>query len=120
MNLTTNDRVICREAVETGAALLDRRRPKWFDQIDLDHFDLTSGEYCICGQLAKMSRAACGTHWTAYLRVLFTRTYARFDAARAHGFSAPNGLSGDETRAWAYMERLWRKAIKDRRAAAAA
>lgn len=37
--------------VRLGALLLDRLRPEWFSEIDLDKLDLSHGECCVLGQL---------------------------------------------------------------------
>lgn len=37
--------------VARGAALLDEKRPGWFNEIDLDDLMLASGRQCVLGQL---------------------------------------------------------------------
>ncbi len=40
-----------RECVERGAKLLDERVPGWFEKIDLDKLDISSGRNCALGQV---------------------------------------------------------------------
>jgi hypothetical protein len=39
------------ERVERGAALLDERRPGWWDEVDVGRLDFDSCEECVLGQL---------------------------------------------------------------------
>lgn len=118
-----------RAAVEKGAALLDRRHPRWFEQIDLRAFDLRSGSYCICGQLDAINRgcepnSGLGS-WTYALNRLFGRDINIFkDNSRdeTHGFSVSRenmevfDYKADRS-AWAYAEGIWKTEIAKRRRA---
>lgn len=100
-----------RENVERGAALLDRRRPRWFEQIDLDEFYLESATACICGQLSGLGRRSY------YARVLARRPNPSDDWLHRHGFFVDGERIVHED-AWPYAENHWRKLIKQRRRAA--
>ena len=41
--------------VERGAALLDEKRPDWWQDIDLDRLDISTGCTCVAGQLGGFS-----------------------------------------------------------------
>jgi hypothetical protein len=118
-----------RAAVEKGARLLDKRHPRWFEQIDLDNFDLSSGQYCICGQLDAIHRGVeIGRgSWAGALRRVFGRDVnvsKKNSRDETHGFCVPwqisyvfdgHGLSG-----WGYTEGIWKTEIRKRRRAKAA
>jgi hypothetical protein len=46
------------ERVERGAALLDTKRPGWWQEIDLATLDIASRCGCIIGQLAGITKAS--------------------------------------------------------------
>lgn len=102
-----------------GCALLDKRRPLWYTQIDLGALDLRNGERCICGQLAKLSKAcSADPWWEEYVAVLGVQ-----NASEKYGFIPPKekwAWDHDLGRAaaWNYQEGVWRREIKARRAAA--
>jgi hypothetical protein len=39
------------ERVERGAALLDERRPGWWDEVNVESLSFDDGERCVLGQL---------------------------------------------------------------------
>ena len=116
-----------RENVERGAALLDKRQPRWFTKIDLDAFQLSSGQYCICGQLDAVRRGTLGGDWEVALKRLFGRKvnlYKRNSRDETHGFSINHDLSDvfhdHGLSAWSYAEGVWKTQIVRRRKAAKA
>lgn len=115
-----------RSRVERGAALLDRRQPRWFEKIDLAAFELSSGAYCICGQLdaVKLGREPSqGGDWESALYRLFGRRIDRFknqSRDETHGFSVPYQLDSALYKkagvtGWEYAEGIWKTEIKRRR-----
>lgn len=115
-----------RENVERGAALLDKRQPRWFTKIDLDALQLSSGTYCICGQLDAARRGTAGD-WEKGLNRLFGRRVNLFkDNSRdeRHGFTINGDLSdvfyAHGLNSWVYAEGIWKTQIVRRRKAAKA
>jgi hypothetical protein len=118
--LTSNDKKQLRENVLRGCKLLDRRRPRWFEQIDLNAFQLRTADYCICGQLDAISRKLDLGHgdWVSgFTRLLGLRESRDWLTRRAekHGFTSMTGAP----EVWSYQEGVWRREITARRRAAA-
>lgn len=64
-----------RQRVAKGAALLDAQRPGWAQRINVRELDMSSGCFCILGQLEPSYTAALRSLWPTDLacRVLETR-----------------------------------------------
>jgi hypothetical protein len=90
------------ERVERGAALLDERRPGWWDEVDLSKLDLNSCCRCVLGQL-------WGHYWRGAAELFGCPFYNADAAAGAAGFDAQ-----DESHFPALTD-LWRAAIERRR-----
>jgi hypothetical protein len=100
--------------VARGAAHLDRVRPGWFDDIDLDRLQLHDECCCIVGQLCRDSFAI----GVAVLGMALQ--------AEACGVAYTSGVYIDSADAWKLEEEAWRplqdawvEAIANRRLAAA-
>lgn len=123
-NMDTLDRKTkkeLRENVLRGCALLDKRRPRWFQQIDLDALELQNGCQCICGQLDALSRKVpTSDAWWGNFVAKLAKSRSKYgwtaEWAARHGFSNENAAYRDG--AWDYMESVWRREIQARRRAA--
>lgn len=97
------------ERTERGAALLDARRPGWWQRIDLDRLDLSDTCDCVAGQI---SGGVYITDWTLAMEALGLETPA---LQAAHGFDATDG---DGDRAYDALTAAWRDLIGQRQACA--
>jgi hypothetical protein len=89
------------ERVERGAALLDEKRPGWWQFIDLDRLDIEDGCDCVAGQLDGTAN---------YMRALRRIGLSGSEAdAVSHGFE-----SGDDEE-YAGLTEAWRTLIARRR-----
>lgn len=111
------------ERVERGAALLDDKRPGWWQQIDLDTLDVRAKCDCVLGQVA----AAPGDF-------RYDRYVHGLDIVRLDGWQAPHYGFDYDVRineeacceeneraiiaAYAALTQAWRDLILARRAAA--
>jgi hypothetical protein len=99
------------ERVERGAALLDERRPGWWDEVDVGSLDLRQCDLCILGQL-----------WGDYLDgrgevVRLGYGYRAQEESIRHGFDVSRRIHADLHADYAALTDLWRAAIERRRAA---
>lgn len=97
---TTQDRV------KAGAALLDKERPGWANEIDVAELRMHDCDQCILGQIYR--RFSKGLDWFGI---------TRDDAAR-NGFDILIIDSTKQREAYAELGRLWRAEIDARRNAA--
>jgi hypothetical protein len=88
------------ERVERGAALLDERRPGWWDEVDVGSLYLGDPTRCVLGQLWEDS-------YGVGLKALEMGT----DSSDRYGFSLFTGRYKIKT-----LTNLWRAAIERRRA----
>lgn len=93
------------ERAERGAALLDERRPGWWQGIDLGRLDIGSTCNCVVGQVY----AAGG--FGAFTRALYALGVGGWDQDEEHGFDA-------ECSEYAELTAAWRDLVLSRRAAA--
>jgi hypothetical protein len=93
------------ERVQRGAALLDEKRPGWWQQIDLDDLNLRDGCTCIGGQLCARKT---GTE-EDYLIFMDELGLSRADEVR-HGFDR----AGDDSD-YDALTAAWRDLITKRR-----
>lgn len=77
---------IARERVARGAALLDRKRPGWFERIDVGTLKLSSCTHCVLGQLW-VSEDKSSRDFSRALQELQLET----SEPRLHGFAAHDG-----------------------------
>ena len=90
------------EFVEKGVELLDKARPDWYKEIDMEAFYISSCQQCILGQLFGNY-----TDGTIVLDVS--------DHAYEHGFDIPSTLSTDDGVYFEYLQREWEGQIEQRR-----
>jgi len=115
-------------AVDKGAALLDRRRPNWFTQINCKTLDLSCGCDCVVGQLygsyndTFLGRLAgtifprWGVRATKFAeRHAFVTTPAMDEWVGEAGYWAT--VSARSKATWHLLDRLWIEKIKERLAA---
>src|SRR5687767_14916509 len=98
------------ERVERGAQLLDRKRPRWFQEVDPSSLEINDIEKCILGQLYgnyhEGVRATCR-------RPLFVPNLVPAE----HGFVATCEFRRDIDKEFALLDQKWVEAIERRRAA---
>jgi hypothetical protein len=85
------------ERVERGAALLDERRPGWWDEVDVGRLDIDHCQLCVLGQL-----------WGEYDDGRNEMLTNQRDAV-LHGFDTTDRWAGST------LTNLWRAAIERRR-----
>lgn len=109
------------ERIEKGAALLDEKRPGWWQEIDLLTLDIASRCGCVVGQLAGITEASDrGLAYVAAMR----RPGVGYSAEIMMGFEAPTTreFGGDRlpviAAEYAALTEAWRGLIVARRAAA--
>jgi hypothetical protein len=95
------------ERVERGAALLDERRPGWWDEVDVEALDLDLCSRCPLGQL-------WGDFESGAYRLFRGGFHEVADMAGHHGFDAVCDNH------FPILTDLWRAAIERRRAQAPA
>lgn len=97
--------------VRRGAALLDRTKPGWAEEIDLEKLNLGSGTHCVLGQLYLSYRIGC--------RKLGLSDHVQVESGFYLDFPdwTPNWV--DDAR-YALLTKRWRKYIKGRRVQRAA
>ncbi len=86
------------EAVSRGAALLDKERPGWRDEIDISMLDLSDACYCILGQVFE--------HYDNGLSALlaFDEESEDLSTVIAHGFTIALPFSA---RQWQALQEAW-------------
>lgn len=100
--------------VERGAALLDRERPGWEEDVDLGRLQMTSTCDCILGQIF-------GTYTSGFKELVRNLPSQFLFSSRDHGFTAdgaptaPPALLGE----WIDLGNAWAAEIERRRKAAA-
>jgi hypothetical protein len=92
------------ERVERGAALLDERRPGWWNEVVGGALDLSDECNCTLGQL-------WGTYTHGTLELFSGELWEASIAAGRHGFDA------ESNEHFSPLTDLWRAAIERRRAA---
>ncbi len=100
--MATTNRIL-KARVERGAALLDAKQPGWAPRIDVPSLDISSGKFCILGQVYEP-----GVHPNGYAAALHALNGTAFLDTHAHGFNYVN--AGDHAR----LLPLWREAIEAR------
>lgn len=106
---------VADERVARGAEALDRLRPNWFRAISIEELDLSDPCNCVCGQLARSSRAslvrverARGLNeygsWLMYMRDRLSWWFGAADL----GFSCGSGTT------WGALDAAWKRAIRQR------
>lgn len=99
---------VIAERVKRGAALLDEKRPGWWQRIDLGRLDVASDCDCVGGQLpggyGKVADDLFGPGVTFSLEV-------------SHGFEADGDFEGGDAGEFAALTEAWRSLILARRAA---
>jgi hypothetical protein len=90
-----------RERVSRGAMLLDRERPDWAYEINLETLDLRDYEFCIVGQL-----------WGRYSQGLY-ELRVDDEGELVYGFSHDAPPHHDE---WAMLNEAWIDEIVQRTA----
>ena len=90
------------EFVEKGVELLDKAKPDWYKEIDMEAFYISSCQQCILGQLFGNY-----TDGTIMLGVS--------GHAYEHGFDIPSTLSIDDGVYFEYLQREWEGQIEQRR-----
>lgn len=110
MPATTDDLAAC---VKRGAALLDRIRPGWAEEIALDELAMETCDRCIVGQLygdyfkgGRDISAAVGPEWFIASRHGFTLPVEVQQRALARGRTAKQ--------CFAPLARLWRAEVRSR------
>ena len=112
---TTNERVAA------GAALLDEKRPGWWQRIDTDTLDMGETCGCILGQTYEANGRStpfdmgCVDLFGSKLGVYGWVADDGWDAATEHGFSL--GPQAYEESEWAELRAAWVALIEARRAA---
>jgi hypothetical protein len=94
------------ERVERGAALLDEKRPGWWQGIDLDRLDIGSPCNCVAGQL--------GTGEDPYSLTVSALGIWGADEECEHGFEAPFAMITSD-REYGPLTEAWRDLITRRR-----
>ncbi|MEV4575901.1 hypothetical protein AB0K16_21915 [Nonomuraea jabiensis] len=92
------------ERVAAGAALLDKKTPGWYQDIDLGILDLYSTDDCILGQVfGDYSGGA------AFLGLDIPGQYA-------HGFDVPHSDAGEiaNLEQWVALTACWKAEIRQR------
>ena len=87
-----------RLRVASGIKWLDRFRPEWYKQIDLDLLDMGSGNFCVLGQL----------------KVAFTEVPQPFSLAH-FGFNVYSSSDEDCFGGYTILYHLWKEAITKRK-----
>ncbi len=101
-------------AVLAGAALLDKEVPGWVEVINLETFDISSGDACVLGQIYGGEAEAAGWDDDGY-------TYGRDWLAGSLDIPVErviydHGFSSDGTVGWVALQRDWVKVIAARQA----
>jgi hypothetical protein len=96
------------ERVERGAALLDERRPGWWQLIDLDALDIRSTCNCVAGQLG-----ALGGDEDPYLKTMRDLGIHLGEPERGYGFDAYQVFRGGGE--YEALTEAWRGLILHRR-----
>ena len=90
------------QRVAAGAALLDRERPGWWEEVDTERLDMASECDCVLGQV-----------WGEYIDGV-NALHVRGDG----GWVVWSTDHGFERADWTDLDRLWLAAIAERRARA--
>ena len=103
-----------RPHVERGAALLDERRPRWWERIDIGRLDIRSPENCILGQVFEEEERAEGprrgsTPYDYGCEVLNLKCMEAIE----HGFFTILRHHRDKEH-WDTLRGLWIEAIEER------
>lgn len=107
------------EAVNRGATLLDRERPGWHQEIDLEMFNMRNSCRCVVGQLYKIvdkqrGVITCSVPWAG----------SRYDPTYGFDFDTNDycniGHDGnsdfeDTGEAWRLLEETWITLIEERK-----
>ena len=93
--------------VQNGALMLDENEPEWWREINLSTLDISSSEYCICGQAFQMRAMETdytqGYDWaTSELKPVVEH------GAEFFGFCADKGIE------YQMLDYLWTQEIKYR------
>lgn len=107
MTTTTEiKQVAMHQAVEAGAALLDREQPGWAGRVDLVTLNLALCTECVLGQLF-------GDYHAARHRLSGTNdSVTSIQWAIEHGFTL---MPGEPSVQWSRLRELWVEQIEARR-----
>jgi hypothetical protein len=124
---TTKTKIDLSERVAAGATLLDRERPGWWNEIDLDRLDLDDCRRCTLGQIYGASdEGYSGFGYGMGLRRL-NLTFLDDDddsepppiAPALYGFTIDTreyrGAAAAEADAWERLDDLWTHEVVARR-----
>lgn len=105
--------------VDVGAAFLDKKRPGWFNKIDLDVLAMYDGCYCVLGQLDGSFEVGCDNLGITSISaddLMFTKLPKGIVSAMKAGFTiAPYDYNRQAS--WQYLQDAWVEAIVARKAA---
>ena len=88
--------------VTKGAALLDKTRPGWADEIDVERLDLLDGCDCVLGQL----------HGGYEKGLEALGQFSDQASSAAHGFDGEDGQATREV--YAFLTAAWKRRIAKR------
>ena len=107
----SKEQKVLAQRVKRGAALLDKKMPKWFTSIDLTMLDMESPNACILGQSGSYNG---DTYWEVgeKLKVIIRHDWVGGETnqskAITHGFNIENsGGQKSISKSYSMLAELW-------------